>query len=39
METYLEGGKLRVEAARSSVVVALPESVSRARRDLIIGEE
>jgi len=26
METYLEGGRLRVEAARGFVVVTFPES-------------
>jgi len=38
METYLEGGRLRVEATKVSVVVTFPESVSGARRDLIMEE-
>jgi len=38
METYLEGRRLRDEAAGDSVVVTLPESISGAMRDLIIEE-
>jgi len=33
--TYLEEGRLRVEAARGFVVVPSPESVSGARRNLV----